>query len=104
MSRSARCCPPGSAAHRGAVARRPADGKNAPGAAAFASVAQPAYKRGMPMRSAHASPESLLQGARLGNGAAQGELLELYRPYLTLLARLQIGRRLQAKVDAADLV
>ena len=28
----------------------------------------------------------------------------MYRHYLTLLARLQIGRRLQGKVDAADLV
>jgi RNA polymerase sigma-70 factor (ECF subfamily) len=28
----------------------------------------------------------------------------LYRNYLELLARLQIGRRLQSKVDAADLV
>jgi hypothetical protein len=32
------------------------------------------------------------------------QLLELYRNYLTLLARMQIGRRLQGKVDAADLV
>jgi RNA polymerase sigma-70 factor (ECF subfamily) len=30
--------------------------------------------------------------------------LERYRGYLGLLARLQIGRRLQRKVDAADLV
>jgi RNA polymerase sigma-70 factor (ECF subfamily) len=30
--------------------------------------------------------------------------LELYRRYLALLARLQIGRRLQGKVEAADLV
>jgi RNA polymerase sigma-70 factor (ECF subfamily) len=49
-------------------------------------------------------PEFLLQQARLGNGAALGQLLELYRDYLGLLARLQIGRRLQGKVDAADLV
>jgi RNA polymerase sigma-70 factor, ECF subfamily len=33
-----------------------------------------------------------------------GQLLELYRNYLTLLARLQINRRLQGKVDASDLV
>jgi RNA polymerase sigma-70 factor (ECF subfamily) len=33
-----------------------------------------------------------------------GQLLELYRSYLLLLARLQIGRRLQGKVDPADLV
>src|SRR5271165_2597361 len=49
-------------------------------------------------------PEELLALARAGNGAALGQLLELYRSYLGLLARLQIGRRLQGKVDAADLV
>jgi RNA polymerase sigma-70 factor (ECF subfamily) len=45
-----------------------------------------------------------LQLAHGGDGAALGKLLELYRGYLSLLARLQIGRRLQGKVDAADLV
>ena len=49
-------------------------------------------------------PEQLLRLARAGDGAALGQLLELYRGYLALLARLQIGRRLQGKVDAADLV
>lgn len=49
-------------------------------------------------------PEQLLQQARTGDGSALGRLLELYRHYLTLLARLQISRRLQSKVDAADLV
>jgi RNA polymerase sigma-70 factor (ECF subfamily) len=49
-------------------------------------------------------PEQLLQQARAGQGAARGQLLELYRHYLTLLARLQLGRRLQSKVDASDLV
>jgi RNA polymerase sigma-70 factor, ECF subfamily len=48
--------------------------------------------------------EQLLALARAGDGPALGQLLELYRPYLALLARLQIGRRLQGKVDAADLV
>src|SRR5712692_5428094 len=42
--------------------------------------------------------------ARTGDGQALGQLLELYRNYLTLLARLQIRRRLQSKVDATDLV
>jgi RNA polymerase sigma-70 factor (ECF subfamily) len=49
-------------------------------------------------------PEHLLRLARAGSGAALGQLLELYRGYLALLARVQIGRRLQGKVDAADLV
>src|SRR5258708_22869846 len=49
-------------------------------------------------------PEDLLRQARTGNAAALGQLLELYRNYLELLARLQIGRRLQGKADAADLV
>src|SRR5438552_13878715 len=48
--------------------------------------------------------ERLLQEARGGDDAALGSLLELYRRYLTLLARVQIGQRLQGKVDASDLV
>jgi RNA polymerase sigma-70 factor (ECF subfamily) len=46
----------------------------------------------------------VLEQARAGNRHALGELLELYRNYLGLLARVQIGRRLQRKVDAGDLV
>jgi RNA polymerase sigma-70 factor (ECF subfamily) len=49
-------------------------------------------------------PEQLLLLARAGHGPALGQLLELYRSYLMLLARLQIGRRLQGKADSADLV
>jgi RNA polymerase sigma-70 factor (ECF subfamily) len=49
-------------------------------------------------------PELLLRQARANDGAALGQLLELYHGYLALLARLQIGRRLQGKIDAADLV
>jgi RNA polymerase sigma-70 factor (ECF subfamily) len=49
-------------------------------------------------------PEELLSLARTGSASALGQLLERYRHYLTLLARLQIGRRLQGKVDPADLV
>ncbi len=48
-------------------------------------------------------PEQLLRLARAGDGPALGQLFELYRGYVELLARLQIGRRLQGKVDAADL-
>ncbi len=40
-------------------------------------------------------PERLLPLAQAGDGAARGHLLELYRGYLALLARLQIGRRRQ---------
>jgi RNA polymerase sigma-70 factor (ECF subfamily) len=49
-------------------------------------------------------PEALLLLARAGNAAALGELLRRYDNYLTLLARLQIGRRLQRKLDPDDLV
>jgi RNA polymerase sigma-70 factor (ECF subfamily) len=48
--------------------------------------------------------EHLLPLARAGDADALGELLELHRNYLELLARLQLGRRLQSKVDATDLV
>jgi RNA polymerase sigma-70 factor, ECF subfamily len=50
------------------------------------------------------APEQLLQEARAGDATAVGRLLELYERYLTLLARLQIGQRLQGKLDPADLV
>jgi RNA polymerase sigma-70 factor (ECF subfamily) len=49
-------------------------------------------------------PEHLLLLARAGSVPALGQLLELYRSYMTLLARVQIGRRLQGKADSADLV
>jgi RNA polymerase sigma-70 factor, ECF subfamily len=46
----------------------------------------------------------LLEKAKRHDSEALGTLVELYRSYLTLLARTQIGRRLQGKADAADLV
>ena len=49
-------------------------------------------------------PDQLLQQARSGDGPALGQLLELYRAYLGVLARVQIGQRLQSKVDASDVV
>lgn len=49
-------------------------------------------------------PETLLNRARVGDIPALGQLLELYRSYLLVLARVQIGRRLQSKVDASDVV
>ena len=50
------------------------------------------------------NPEHLLREAKAGDAATLGRLLELYRRYLSLLARVQIGQRLQGKVDASDLV
>jgi RNA polymerase sigma-70 factor (ECF subfamily) len=46
----------------------------------------------------------LLDRARAGDGPSLGRLLEVYRTYLVVLARVQIGRRLQGKVDPSDLV
>jgi RNA polymerase sigma-70 factor (ECF subfamily) len=50
------------------------------------------------------NPNQVIAQARIGGDAALGDLLELYRNYLRLLARIEIGRRLQGKVDASDLV
>ena len=58
----------------------------------------------MPTSSANVEPVKLVQLARTGDVHALGQLLELYRNYLGLLARLEIGRRLQGKVDDSDLV
>src|SRR5262249_27009683 len=49
-------------------------------------------------------PEELIRDARTGGEATFGRLLARYSNYLTLLARVEIGRRLQGKLDAADLV
>jgi RNA polymerase sigma-70 factor (ECF subfamily) len=51
-----------------------------------------------------AAADDLLRQARQGNQAGLGLLLERYRNYLTVLAQLQIGRRLQRKFDPADVV
>lgn len=48
--------------------------------------------------------DSLMGRARSGDTGALGQLLEVYRPYLTLLARLEVGRRLRGKADEADVV
>jgi RNA polymerase sigma-70 factor (ECF subfamily) len=49
-------------------------------------------------------PDQLLSEARRGDGAARGELLDLYRNYLRLVARSRIRGALQIKLDPSDLV
>jgi RNA polymerase sigma-70 factor (ECF subfamily) len=49
-------------------------------------------------------PEQLLAEARDGRAGALGDLLELYRNYLTLLARTQIDMHLQGRASASDVV
>jgi RNA polymerase sigma-70 factor (ECF subfamily) len=49
-------------------------------------------------------PEQLLVQARSGDRDALGRLLAMYQSYLTILVRIQIGRRLRRKADPADLV
>jgi RNA polymerase sigma-70 factor (ECF subfamily) len=56
------------------------------------------------MSSVLGNPLCLLGLARAGHVHALGQLLEQYRNYLELLARLQISRRLRGKIDADDLV
>ncbi len=51
-----------------------------------------------------ADPEQRLRAVQAGDAASLGQLLELYRRYLALLSRVQIGKRLQGKADASDLV
>ncbi|MFO1064112.1 MAG: sigma-70 family RNA polymerase sigma factor [Pirellulales bacterium] len=45
-----------------------------------------------------------LESARGGDTQALGQLLDAHREYLQLLARIQIGRRLQSKADPVDVV
>src|ERR1700722_5825361 len=56
------------------------------------------------MTSLPPEPAALLELARDGSEAAWGRLLGSYSTYLLLLARVQVGRRLQGKVDPADVV
>jgi RNA polymerase sigma-70 factor (ECF subfamily) len=46
----------------------------------------------------------LLDLASSGDGTALGVLLQRYHNYLTLLARVQLGRRIQGKIDVLDVV
>jgi RNA polymerase sigma-70 factor (ECF subfamily) len=56
------------------------------------------------MADTEAIPETLLRRARAGDEAARGQLLELYRNYLHVLARTLISQALQVRLDASDLV
>ncbi len=51
-----------------------------------------------------AIPELLLAQARGGDAAALGQLLELYRNYLRLIACSMMGSALGLKLEASDLV
>lgn len=46
----------------------------------------------------------LLEAAREGRPEAIGELMDCFRGYLGILARVQLDKRLQGKVDPSDLV
>ncbi len=55
-------------------------------------------------RVAESDSDEMLTQARINPQEGLGPLLEKHRSYLGLLARVQIGRRLQGKADSADLV
>jgi RNA polymerase sigma-70 factor (ECF subfamily) len=61
-------------------------------------------RNGPSMPSPDALPELLLAQARAGDAAALGQLLELYRNYLRLIARSMMGGALALKLEASDLV
>ena len=50
------------------------------------------------------TPEERIALARDGDDETRGALLETYRSYLELLARLEIGQALRTKLDTSDLV
>ena len=61
-------------------------------------------RNGSSMSPPDAVPNLLLARARAGDAAALGQLLELYRNYLRLIARSMMGAALGLKLEASDLV
>jgi RNA polymerase sigma-70 factor, ECF subfamily len=49
-------------------------------------------------------PDDLIRAAKADGPEALGRLLDRYTCYLTLLARVEVGRQLQGKLDSADIV
>ena len=49
-------------------------------------------------------PESAIKAVQSGDTDAVAVLVEHYRPYLRLMARVSVGRRLQSKLDDSDIV
>jgi RNA polymerase sigma-70 factor (ECF subfamily) len=49
-------------------------------------------------------PDDLIHAAKAGGPEPLGRLLARYTCYLTLLARVEVGRHLQGKLDSADIV
>jgi RNA polymerase sigma-70 factor (ECF subfamily) len=59
---------------------------------------------GQPTTDDRPIPDLLMAHARAGDAAALGQLFELYRNYLRLIARSMLGATLKLKLDASDLV
>ena len=55
-------------------------------------------------QASEACVESMLDGARQGQAEELGDLLQLYRNYLTILASTQLDRRLRRRMNPSDLV
>ena len=52
----------------------------------------------------HPNPEQLLAAARRGAAQPLGQLLELYRNYLNLLAAAQVDKKVQVRCSPSDVV